>query len=937
MATLSLELEGLQAGDGFSPGAVSPYSLLELRRRKWAWDRVVKATHGSNCSAQRDCSFNLYVKDGVVLREEQVGNYPHPNDPCAPDFNPRGCQKGACYARRMYDPTRIRYPMKRVGERGQGRWKRLGWDEALAEVADAIVDTLITDGPEAIVQGGGTHVMNIVSEGAGGDAFFSALGAPASNVTADNGDDHQGVAITLGKVMLECSADNWFYADVILVWGGNPAYTNIPNYHFIPEARYHGTRVIAITPDYSPSSIHADLWVPVNVGSDAALALSMCQVILREGLFKADFVREQTDLPLLVVEATGRFLREQDLKRGGREDVFYLYDQASGRVVEAPRRSLALDGLLPALEGTYEVETLQGRVAVKPVLELLRAHLDRHYSPPQASAITGVPPRLIERLAREVAAARGVVNITTANWGKCYHGDLIERSIILIFALCGHMGRKGASFNAFPGLGLDTALGGLEKRGDQIILSAAGADPRYAQWREDGYTDEMILYEYVHEAFERGALISSSLMYYLHGGLLELSEQHNSWDPHLKRPLAEYVQQAFARGWQFPAPAGGKEPRVLFAWGGNVLKRVRATGTLLQHLLPKLRLLVAIDWRWNTSALYADLVLPVSGWYERTSTVVMGMPDSPFAHLINRATAPLYESRSDWGVFVLLARAIERRARERGLASYRDSRGVERRFAGLEQKVTFGGLYTEDDEEGVARDAYLNASNVEHLDWEVFKERGFAAYTGVGSGMRAIGNACEIVPGEPMVPLTRHTAQKQPYPTLTRRIQFYLDHELFRELEEHLPVHKDPPRAGGDYPLQVTGGHARWSIHSSWADDSVLLHLQRGEPAMFLSVEDARARGIQDGDLVEVFNDAGSFQIRTIVSPAVRPGQAMIYHQWENYQFPGWQHFKNVMASPLNPIELAGGYFHIRPITMCNYPGLSDRETRVEVRRTECC
>ena len=90
---------------------------------------------------------------------------------------------------------------------------------------------------------------------------------------------------------------------------------------------------------------------------------------------------------------------------------------------------------------------------------------------------------------------------------------------------------------------------------------------------------------------------------------------------------------------------------------------------------------------------------------------------------------------------------------------------------------------------------------------------------------------------------------------------------------------------------------------------------------------------VVDGDDVEVSNDVASFRIQAVVSPAVRPGQVMIYHAWENYQFKGWQHFKNVMASPMNPIELAGDYFQIRPITMSNYPGFSDRGTRVEVRR----
>jgi anaerobic selenocysteine-containing dehydrogenase len=290
---------------------------------------------------------------------------------------------------------------------------------------------------------------------------------------------------------------------------------------------------------------------------------------------------------------------------------------------------------------------------------------------------------------------------------------------------------------------------------------------------------------------------------------------------------------------------------------------------------------------------------------------------------------------SEWRMFCLLARKVEERAAERGVTSYAGANGVEHQFPGLEDRVTFGGLYSEDDEEGIARDAFLNASNVEQMDWEEFKERGIASYTNVGTGMRSIGNACDIVPGEPVVPLTWHTERKDPYPTLTRRIQFLIDHELFRELGEDLPTHKDPPPAGGNYPLMITGGHARWSIHSDQVDGTLMLQLQRGEPVMFVSTKDAESRGIREGDRAEVTNDVASFRIQVAVSPAVRPGQVIIYHAWENYQFDGWHHFKSVMASPLNPIELAGDYFHIRPITMSNYPGFSDRDTHVEIRRAD--
>ena len=520
----------------------------------------------------------------------------------------------------------------------------------------------------------------------------------------------------------------------------------------------------------------------------------------------------------------------------------------------------------------------------------------------------------------------------TSNWGRFYHGDLIERAIILVFALCGHMGRKGASYNGFPALTPDTAQGALERHGHQTLMAALSNDPRFATWKEDGYTDEMILYEYTKQAVANGAVGITAMFHYFHGGLLDLSKKHNSWDPCLQRSLSDYVDEALAKRWQIVAPPPQKPPRALFQIGGNIFRRGRGTNQLLGELLPKLKLLVTVDWRMSATALYSDYVLPTCGWYERTSTSLLGSTNSPFMQVNAKAVDPLYESLSDWAISVRLARSLADRAAQRNVSSFKDKDGKERRFDRLVDAVTCGGIYEEEDDEGVARDAFVNCANVEPIGWEEFKERGIAAYTSVGSGVRCLGNACDIEIGEPVVPLTWHTAKKEPYPTLTRRLQFYIDHDWYKELGEHLPTHKDCPMAGGHYPLQLTGGHARWSVHSDWVDDAVMLAMQRGEPIVQLSPQDAAERNVRTGSSVVVYNDVGDCQLSAVVSPAVRPGQAIIYHAWENYQFPAWHHFKSVMGSPLNPIELVGGYGHIRPDVVSLSAGPNDRGTRVEVR-----
>ena len=171
-----------------------------------------------------------------------------------------------------------------------------------------------------------------------------------------------------------------------------------------------------------------------------------------------------------------------------------------------------------------------------------------------------------------------------------------------------------------------------------------------------------------------------------------------------------------------------------------------------------------------------------------------------------------------------------------------------------------GGKFGPTDDNKVASELIKISSNLKGVEWEELKKKGYARYTGVGSSANSIGNACDIKPGETISPFTWHTEQKMVYPTLTRRIQFYIDHELYLELGEELPTHKNPPSVGGNYPLVLTGGHTRWSIHAAWRDDSLMLREQRGEPVMYMSVADAKTRGISDADIVQVKNDVGRFR-----------------------------------------------------------------------------
>jgi DMSO reductase family type II enzyme molybdopterin subunit len=901
----------------------------DLYRQQWTWDRVVKGTHFVNCWYQRGCNWNVYVKDGIVFREEQAATYPQLR-PEVPDFNPRGCQKGACYSARMYDAARLRYPLKRSGARGEGKWQRIPWEQALREIADRMIDVLTTDGPEAIAWDPGTAFTS-GGTGLGLARTCYVLDTLLLDVNPEIGDHHPGTLVTCGKVGFASSADDVIYSDLILVWGGNPTYTQIPNNHFIHEARYHGASVVTIAPDYSASAIHADQWIPLNIGTDAAFGLALAHVIIEEGIYDTRFVKEQTDLPLLVRKDTARFLREADVEKGGDAETFYVFDQVSHAVQKTSKKTLALGSLDPALEGEFRVRTRDGEVTVTPVFALLRKHLAR-YTPEAASKITGTAPGVLRGLARQIARARAATCVTQSNFSKFYHGLEMERAQLLVFALAGQMGKKGAGFMSFTYVTIDGAAAmavapGSLPPGLGLKALQAKAMPEVLRMKEQGYTDEMIVFELSRREYAKGGYPSSLLFLYRHGGLEETLGGSKRWDPWMKRELGDYLTEALEKGWQFIPKA---RPRILFEAGGNLLRRIRCYPKLIEKLLPKLDVLVTTDSRMSNTALYSDYVLPVASWYEKDD-ITWATPIAPFAQVITRAVDPIAEAKPDWEFHCLLLKELQKRAAERGVNAFRDRAGAERPFNRVYDEFTFGERYTENKTEELLAETLSLTTNLNGVTWQDLKKKGFERYTGFGHDYLNVENTTDIQPNETITAVTWQTQGKQPWPTLTRRMQFYIDHDFYVELGEQLPVHKDPPPIGGNYPLQMTGGHTRWSIHTSWRDQKSMLRLNRGVPLVFIGLTDASARGIRDGDPVRVYNDISSFELQAKVSPALRPGQVIVYHAWEPFQFKDRRSQAAVTPSPINPIQLAGGYGHLQARPANCTPGSNDRATRVEV------
>ncbi len=122
-------------------------------------------------------------------------------------------------------------------------------------------------------------------------------------------------------------------------------------------------------------------------------------------------------------------------------------------------------------------------------------------------------------------------------------------------------------------------------------------------------------------------------------------------------------------------------------------------------------------------------------------------------------------------------------------------------------------------------------------------------------------------------------------------------------------------------------------IHAIWRDHNLMLRLQRGEPACFMSPTDCVLRSIADGDRIRVSNDIGTFEAVAKLSPSVQPGELIIYHAWEPYQFPKWQGQQEPVAAPWKAIHVAGGYGHIHYRMFYGSPGHAPRGAPVEVAK----
>jgi nitrate reductase alpha subunit len=327
----------------------------EFYRNRWQHDKVVRSTHGVNCTGS--CSWNVHVKDGIVTWEMQALDYPELN-PDMPGYEPRGCQRGISYSWYLYSPLRVKYPYMRGAlldlwreakrrhadpvdawtalqsdpakraryqrARGKGGLRRVSWDVVLELICASMVHTIKTHGPDRITGFSPIPAMSMLSYAAG-SRMLQLLGGVNLSFYDWYCDLPSASPECWGEQTDVNESADWFNAKFLAVMGANLNMTRTPDVHFAAEARHNGSKMVVFAPDFNQVAKYADEWININAGQDGAWWMAVNHVILKEFHHEqknADFLtytKTYSDAPCLVeVVKDGHGLRPGRLLRANR-------------------------------------------------------------------------------------------------------------------------------------------------------------------------------------------------------------------------------------------------------------------------------------------------------------------------------------------------------------------------------------------------------------------------------------------------------------------------------------------------------------------------------------------------------------------------------------------------------------------------------------------
>lgn len=405
-----------------------------------ASDKIYSCMCSGNCHSR--CRLFVHVRDGKVVKTSMA---PFPD----PRYN-RICLRGLSHVQRIYDPNRLKYPMKRAGARGDGKWERISWDKAMDLIVTKFKSYQDEFGKQSIAFSGVSGSEAYLNGAYSAYRLASVMQATQTEHSLDMADTYGlGRVIGSGNTFNQSNdRADLVNAKTILVWAANVTDSHPHDWRFIMEAQEKGAKVVVIDPRFTTAASKADQWISIRPGSDPALALSMANVILKEQSYDEAYLLNHTVAPFLVRQDSKRFLRLSDLTGVKPEkksrDPYIVWDSEAGegKVVDQAKK--------PSLAGTFIISGFK----VTTAFSLLHDAMSK-YTPEYAGELCAVEPEVIQNLARLYATNKpasiynGFIQYdnglqTGHAWGilAALTGNIAQPG-----ASVGHIGRAGQDMN----------------------------------------------------------------------------------------------------------------------------------------------------------------------------------------------------------------------------------------------------------------------------------------------------------------------------------------------------------------------------------------------------------------------------------------------------------------------------------------------------------
>ncbi|HWP60435.1 MAG TPA: molybdopterin-dependent oxidoreductase [Candidatus Acidoferrales bacterium] len=403
------------------------------------------------CTAH--CATIATVENGRVVRLDPDPD--HPNGGVM-------CLKGKAAPELVYSPERLNYPLSRTRPKGDPDpgWKRVGWEEALDDIAARLKSIRDRYGPRSLALAKGTRSGTSLDDAERWLArFLNLFGSPnwVSTTHVCNWHKDTGFSYTFGTNL---PTPDLAQSNLFLLWGHNPSSTSLVLAHDIVAARARGMKTIVVDPRRVGIGSQADVLLRVRPGADGALALALIHAFMEEGWYDSSFVRQWTNGPFLARADGEKLLQESDLSPGGSESRYVVWDERQNRPVAYDPESGAfeIDGARPALFGVRSLRGKNGnRIDCKPVFQIL-GEIAAPFAPEKSAPITWVEAKKVWQAAHLLAHNRPVSLYMWNGLGQHTNATQTSRAVAALYALIGDFDCPGGNV-VFPKVNLRDVSG----------------------------------------------------------------------------------------------------------------------------------------------------------------------------------------------------------------------------------------------------------------------------------------------------------------------------------------------------------------------------------------------------------------------------------------------------------------------------------------------